>query len=62
MKWALSQVGDVPCVLECTDAKTIPFYEHYGFRIAKVMHLKDLDDETRQVTLWQMVRDRQTEH
>lgn len=59
MRWVIEQIGDEPCFLECTDEKTVPFYEKYGFKLMEVTTLTREVDKL-EVELFWMLRSKGT--
>jgi ribosomal protein S18 acetylase RimI-like enzyme len=58
MEWVVSEVGNSPCFLECTDKKNVGFYEKFGFRLVEEGKLVQEGDEAFSTTFYYMVRDK----
>lgn len=54
MDAVVAEVPGVPCILECTDKKTIPFYAKFGFKLVEEVVLKDQQESQ---SVWVMVRE-----
>ncbi|KAH7174251.1 uncharacterized protein B0J16DRAFT_417789 [Fusarium flagelliforme] len=59
MEWVISEVGNFPCFLECTDKKNVGFYEKFGFRLVKETKLVQEGDGAFSTTFYYMVRDKE---
>ncbi|KAH8688487.1 hypothetical protein BGZ61DRAFT_589044 [Ilyonectria robusta] len=57
MDWVVDRIGDSSCFLECTNAKNVPFYEKYGFKLVEEEKLQDEHDPELVTTFYYMVKE-----